>query len=369
MSVRALIGRLRTEFFTTATNPALNAGVSQTIVDTYTGIVITLSTTGNNQTLQSPSYTTGAKIFTVVNNDTSNNNVPVIANSVTFTLTPGEAQSFVWDGSAWGPTDLGITAIPVVVAQGGSGRTTGTSAYALIATGTTATGAQQSLAVGATTEILVGGGASALPVWTTATGSGAPVRATSPSIAAPTLTGTTTMGDAAVQAWDVAPASDGGFSGQQESVTAGATVALRDVLYEGADGEWYLADADASATMPAMRMAVGAGTDGNAVNTITKGVVRNDSWTWTPGLPIYVSTTGTTGNTLTQTAPSGDLDCIQIVGYALTSTVMYFDPSPNIVEIHVSIADTTLSGTPKVFTVYDDDGITPYYFKAYPTKV
>jgi len=70
----------------------------------------------------------------------------------------------------------------VTVAQGGTGRATGTTAYALIATGTTATGAQQTLASGATTEILVGGGASALPVWTTATGIGAPVRAGSPTL-------------------------------------------------------------------------------------------------------------------------------------------------------------------------------------------
>jgi len=31
-----------------------------------------------------------------------------------------------------------------------------------------------------------------------------------------------------------------------------------------------------------------------------------------------------------------------------------------------NIFDTTLSGTPKVFVIYD--GTTPYYFKAYPTK-
>lgn len=75
----------------------------------------------------------------------------------------------------------------VAVADGGTGRSTGTTAYSLIATGTTATGAQQTLANGATTEILVGGGASALPVWTTATGSGAPVRATSPTFVTPAL--------------------------------------------------------------------------------------------------------------------------------------------------------------------------------------
>ena len=79
------------------------------------------------------------------------------------------------------------------IANGGTGRVTGTTAYALIATGTTATGAEQTLANAATTEILVGGGASALPVWTTATGSGAPVRATSPALTTPAL-GTPTAG-------------------------------------------------------------------------------------------------------------------------------------------------------------------------------
>lgn len=75
----------------------------------------------------------------------------------------------------------------VSVSDGGTGRSTGTTPYALIATGTTATGAQQTLEAGATTELLVGGGASALPVWTTATGSGSPVRATSPTLVTPTL--------------------------------------------------------------------------------------------------------------------------------------------------------------------------------------
>lgn len=75
----------------------------------------------------------------------------------------------------------------VTVAQGGTGRNTSTTAYGLLAAGTTATGAHQTLAAGATTEILVGGGTSALPVWTTATGSGAPVRATSPTLVTPAL--------------------------------------------------------------------------------------------------------------------------------------------------------------------------------------
>ncbi len=73
------------------------------------------------------------------------------------------------------------------VTNGGTGRATGTTAYALIATGTTATGAQQTLANGATTEILVGGGAAALPVWTAANGTGAPVRTTNAALVTPAL--------------------------------------------------------------------------------------------------------------------------------------------------------------------------------------
>jgi hypothetical protein len=76
--------------------------------------------------------------------------------------------------------DLGASAITGILAvgDGGTGRSTSTTAYGLIAAGETPTGTHQTLAAGAVNEILVGGGVSALPVWTTATGTGSPVRAT-----------------------------------------------------------------------------------------------------------------------------------------------------------------------------------------------
>ena len=80
----------------------------------------------------------------------------------------------------------GVTGI-LPVTNGGSGRNTSTTAYGLIAAGTTANGTHQTLAAGLTTQILVGGGTSALPVWTTATGTGAPVRADSPTLISPNL--------------------------------------------------------------------------------------------------------------------------------------------------------------------------------------
>lgn len=89
----------------------------------------------------------------------------------------------------WNATVIGV-------AYGGTGRTTSTTAYGLLAAGTTATGAHQTLAAGATTEMLVGGGTSALPVWTAATGTGAPVRAESPTLVTPKSSTTIGVGNA-----------------------------------------------------------------------------------------------------------------------------------------------------------------------------
>lgn len=116
--------------------------------------------------------------------------------------TLGTIATGSWDG-----TDIPVTA-------GGTGRSTSTTAYGLLAAGTTATGAHQTLSAGATTDILVGGGASALPVWTTAQGSGAPVRATSPTLTTPNIgaatattiaTGTTTVTSSSASALAVGP--------------------------------------------------------------------------------------------------------------------------------------------------------------------
>jgi hypothetical protein len=104
----------------TSTDPATSAAVTTTIVNAYGGVVITTTTTGNAQTIASPTITTAGKIFTVVNNDTSTNSI--VVNGVT--ITAGSSVSFIWDGTAWGQTSIGITAIPVIIAQGGTGQTT-----------------------------------------------------------------------------------------------------------------------------------------------------------------------------------------------------------------------------------------------------
>lgn len=136
------------------------------------------------------------KCYTIKNSTTGGYSIVVkTAAGTGVTISNGDTVMVYCDATNVLPaqTALGTT---LAVAGGGTGRTTSTTAYGLIAAGTTATGAHQTLAAGATTEILVGGGAAALPVWTAATGSGAPVRATSPTLVTPKSSTTIGVGNA-----------------------------------------------------------------------------------------------------------------------------------------------------------------------------
>jgi len=155
----------------------------------------------------------------------------------------------------------------------------------------------------------------------------------SPTITSPTINTGMTMGDACAVLWDVAPASTG-WSGDTEIGTTGESVAQFGLVYMNADGKWYKADADAIATMPVQAIATAA------INTTTgtllrRGVIRNATtpWTWTVGGLLYCGTDGL----LTQTAPSGEFDVIQVVGIALTADTVYFDPSPIMLEVGLDV--------------------------------
>jgi len=81
------------------------------------------------------------------------------------TLTAPSTSKRIWTLQDITGTIYSTDGTDVTVADGGTGRSTGTTAYALIAAGTTATDAQQSLAsVGVTGQILASSGAD-LPTW------------------------------------------------------------------------------------------------------------------------------------------------------------------------------------------------------------
>lgn len=154
---------------------------------TNNGIVTWSGTAGTAIQDSTKLLPTGTVVGTSDTQTLTDKTIAIGSNTITGTTAQFNTANTDADFYTTGGTD-------VSVADGGTGRSTGTTAYSLVATGTTATGAQQTLANGATTEVLVGGGASALPVWTTATGSGAPVRATSPTLTTPVISTITNTG-------------------------------------------------------------------------------------------------------------------------------------------------------------------------------
>lgn len=88
----------------TITDPAINAAATTAIIDGYSGVIITLTAAGNAQTLQSPTATAKIRKFLVAMNDT-NGAFACEVNGIT--MSAGEAQWFLWEGSAW----IAITAV------------------------------------------------------------------------------------------------------------------------------------------------------------------------------------------------------------------------------------------------------------------
>ena len=123
-------------------------------------------------------------------------------------------------------------------------------------------------------------------------------------------------------------AADGDYCGIASSVTVDTNgTGFGAALVLSPDGNYDEADADAEATMPCISLALETGTGTKRV--LLKGYIREDDWNWTPGGLVYVSTTA---GTLTQTAPSGTGDQIQVVGIAVTADILFFNPSLVLVE-------------------------------------
>ena len=106
------------------------------------------------------------------------------------------------------------------------------------------------------------------------------------------------------------------------------SVGISSALYMASDGNFDEADADAAATMPCSALALQSGTGVKEV--MTQGYITNYSWSWTVGGLIYASTTA---GELTQTAPSGSGDQVQVVGFATHTDRIFFNPNYMLIEI------------------------------------
>ncbi len=111
------------------------------------------------------------------------------------------------------------------------------------------------------------------------------------------------------------------------TVDANAT-GVTATLHLDTDGNFIEADADADTTAPCLALALETGTGSKQV--LLQGFVRNDAWNWVVGGTVYLSTTA---GAMTQTAPSGTNDIVQVVGFATNADRMWFSPSQDLLTI------------------------------------
>jgi hypothetical protein len=120
----------------------------------------------------------------------------------------------------------------------------------------------------------------------------------------------------------VAPTSDHNASGNKATLTAGESLVFGDVCYIKSDGKAWKADVDGAA--PAERgLLIALATilaDAPGVFSLPGSFIRDDTWAWTVGNPIYLSDTA---GALTQTAPTPAI----VMGIATHADRMYFYPT------------------------------------------
>lgn len=132
----------------------------------------------------------------------------------------------------------------------------------------------------------------------------------------------------------LAPAlsADGKYTGTTVTGTSGYSQAYGDLVYfEVSTSRWSATDANSAAAAAGdsrtlLGIVVVAGTNGNPCTVLLNGTIRADAKfpTLTVGGPVYISETA---NLITSTQPTTTDVVIRIVGFAITTHEIYFNPS------------------------------------------
>ena len=156
-----------------------------------------------------------------------------------------------------------------------------------------------------------------------------------------TMTGDIALGTAVTDTSSIklnnAALSDEKWSGTTIVATAGETIAVGDLCYlKTADGEWYKTDGILDGTDTAFALKLGvcvaAGTDGNPTEVLLDGVIASAAFpAFTVGAPVYMSDTA---GDMVVAQPSTTNFAIRVVGYAVSATVLHFQPSNDYI-VHV----------------------------------
>ena len=119
------------------------------------------------------------------------------------------------------------------------------------------------------------------------------------------------------------PTSDHEGCGLIVPMTYGESLVPGNIVYLKSDGKVWKADANAAGAYPAIGIALetlGANASGKV---LLFGLFLDASFAWTVGGTVYLSTTA---GAMTQTAPSATDEVIQVLGVAVSATLLMFNP-------------------------------------------
>lgn len=117
-------------------------------------------------------------------------------------------------------------------------------------------------------------------------------------------------------------------AGREVTLTANEALSQYEVVCFDLDGGMVKAKADVPTTMPAIGILPNDVSDAAEGKVRTFGWINNAGWSWTIGLPVYLS--AITAGALTQTKPARP----QVIGIAKTATKILIIPRlPELVPI------------------------------------
>lgn len=124
----------------------------------------------------------------------------------------------------------------------------------------------------------------------------------------------------------IIPSTDMTVTGLRVTLIAAIDMNFGDVGFLNAAGKVDLGNANSIATSSCAFMATQTILANNPGTFLLQGIARNDAWNFSiPGL-IFLSTSGVSGSTLSQSGPTGVDDVIQVLGFALSADAMFFNP-------------------------------------------
>jgi len=150
--------------------------------------------------------------------------------------------------------------------------------------------------------------------------------------------------------------ADHGWSGESALSTAGANLVFGDLCYMKSDGKLWKAYAT-STTTPCIAMAAGTIAADASGRFILRGFIRDDTWAWTIGNPLYVS--ASTGS-LTSTAPTSSGQLQQQVAAATHADRVWFNPGMYSEKVeNANVRTGTYTGDGSTGTGVTGVGFTP----------